>query len=566
MELNLKDMARITGGDMNALRMRVQTNDQDSSVNNDPGNLIISRGIHHGSTVTPNIGRMFFGLTDANNEFVSSDSSRFMSLFCSNPKFDVGSVLDGSVSFVFGSKGTGKTMFLRYAELMAQQGGSPTRFVRYGRSVTDADKKRLRQIGNASEEQVYDESARANAVTNDYVIGWQLYLIKVIAFMLMSSESDIFSRDSEEWGKLTAILSDVYGMPKTSGMKRLIPKLNKGQITLKSKYAELALDFVPGGPEGKRKVSFIDLAQRVVDLYSELHGNCDAVPAYVFIDEIELSLGQKKEYERNILLVRDLVFAVAQLNDIAREHAFPVRIVVALRSEVVHSVKSRGYEINKPIEDYGVEIDWRSSTDDIDNNPLIRIVEKRVLYNMPTAGDNPDIVWREFFPQSVNNTPVKHYILRQTWNKPRDIVRLLNTLKRECPNKVRVGVDDFRLIRLPYAKSAWDEIAEELRTNYSIEFVSGIERMLLGINCPFSMHELGDRLDIVEESYPSVRVIKEKMSLPEIIETLYKFGIVGNVESGCGRTDIWRFAAFGDDEPDIQGRFNIHYPLRYKFK
>ena len=524
---------------------------------------IAPNGGNHNEGI-PKIGEMFFGFTDANNEYLKTDDEQFLKLFCENPRFDVDKVLDGSVSFVCGNKGAGKTMFLRYAELMAKRAACPTAFVRYKRQVTGGDKKLLRQAARSFDEEVVDDSPNSAAASMDYVLGWQLYLIKVIISLVRSTESGAFLRDSEEWGEMVGLLDDVYSEDESRHAKRLLPKLSKGQVRVKTKHVKMALGFEPKGEAPNCSIPFGELAEGVVGLYASLPCDCDALPAYVFIDEIELAYGKKREYERNVALVRDLVLAVDYLNDIARENGFPVRIVVALRNEVFRSVKSAGYELNKPIEDYGVQIDWRPTADDAEN-PLIRIVEKRMAYNAPAMADCPERIWSRFFPGSVDGIPVKTYILKQTWSKPRDVVRLLMTLQDFSGDRERFSEQGFFSIRPEYSKRAWAEIEEELRTNFSVEFVDGVRKILSGITCPFTMDDLRSKAEREAGLYANAAKVLSEKTLPELVDLLFKFGIIGNVRDREGRSGRARFVAYGEDEPDVFGKFAVHYPLRSMF-
>lgn len=67
---------------------------------------------------------------------------------------------------------------------------------------------------------------------------------------------------------------------------------------------------------------------------------------------------RKKEYQRDIQLVRDLIIAVDRFNELCKGAKYDIHVITSVRSEVIHSVHSAGYEINKSIEDFGVSISW----------------------------------------------------------------------------------------------------------------------------------------------------------------------------------------------------------------
>lgn len=513
------------------------------------------------------IGEMFLGLTDANSEYSQIGDVQFLRLFCAIPGFDMERIKNGSISFICGDKGTGKTMLLRYAELMAKTEACPTTFIKYKRNVNDRETRQMNQAGNehrASADLVTDDSPKTMQAKMNYVLGWQLYLIKVVVFLVNQSESCAFDRSSEEWSRIVAILEDMYG---TGGGKRarmLLPKITKGQVELKTKHASLLLNIEPS-TDDKYRMQFADVAQGILDLYSELPYNPDSDPVYVFIDEIELVYGKKNEYERSVSMIRDLIVAVSYLNDIARENAYPIRIVMALRNEVFRSVKNTGYELNKPIEDFGLQVNWRAASKSLDSSPLLSIVEKRIAYNNPDSSMDADDIWSSYFPEAVDGTPIKQYMLNQTWSKPRDIVRLLKTLQEKCFYDDVFREQAFYDIRKDYSRKAWTEIEEEIRTNYNDSFVDGIRRLLGGMECPFGVGDLTEKLGREAESFESAAKLRDSKSPSEILDILFKFGVIGNVRDRRSNSGRNRFIAYGEDEPDIYGAFTIHYPLRSMF-
>lgn len=513
------------------------------------------------------IGDMFLGLTDANSEYSQIGDDEFLRLFCAIPGFDMEKIRSGSVSFICGDKGTGKTMLLRYAELMAKRDACPTAFIKYKRDVNDRETRRMSQAGNesrTSEEFVVDSSSKSVQSKTNYVLGWQLYLIKVVVFLINRSESYVFDRGSEEWSQIVGVLEDLYGKSGGKRARMLLPRITKGQVELKSKHASLLLDLEPPAQDACR-IQFSEAAQGIVDLYSELPCNPESDPVYVFIDEIELAYGKKSEYERSVSLIRDLIVSVSYLNDIARENAYPIRIVMALRNEVFRSVKNTGYELNKPIEDFGLQVSWRAASKSIDASPLLNIVEKRIAYNNPDENMRASDVWSTYFPESVDGTPVKQYVLNQTWSKPRDVIRLLRTLQEKCLDDEMFREQAFYDIRKDYSRKAWSEIEEEIRTNYSDDFVDGIRRLLGGMECPFGVGDLTEKLGREADSFENAAKLRESKSPSEILDILFKFGIIGNVRDRKSNSGRSRFIAYGEDEPDIYGVFTIHYPLRSMF-
>jgi hypothetical protein len=103
------------------------------------------------------------------------------------------------------------------------------------------------------------------------------------------------------------------------------------------------------------------LAKQIINLYSVLTPVEDKI--YIFIDELELAFKQTKKYQRDVALIRDLIFAIEYLSDINRTHNFNVFLITAIRSEVYKNIISKGLEINKTIHDFGVTISWEQKVE-----------------------------------------------------------------------------------------------------------------------------------------------------------------------------------------------------------
>ena len=63
---------------------------------------------------------LYIGKTDGYNEFLEYGSDVCRNLFFEYPNLDISKLLDGSVYYICGDKGTGKTMLLKYVEHLLQ--------------------------------------------------------------------------------------------------------------------------------------------------------------------------------------------------------------------------------------------------------------------------------------------------------------------------------------------------------------------------------------------------------------------------------------------------------------
>lgn len=66
----------------------------------------------------------------------------------------------------------------------------------------------------------------------------------------------------------------------------------------------------------KKAATFTSIAKKALDLYAKLIPKENKI--YILVDELELSLKRTKSYERDITLIRDLIFAIQYISEISR--------------------------------------------------------------------------------------------------------------------------------------------------------------------------------------------------------------------------------------------------------
>jgi hypothetical protein len=302
------------------------------------------------------------------------------------------------------------------------------------------------------------------------------------------------------------------------------------------------------------------LQKKVVDLFSVLNLVLSDNSVWVLFDELELSVQSKKMNKRDITLVRDLILAIERLNNICRNKRFPVHIIASIRSEVINSVYTSGYEINKPVEDFGKEITWYIRGGSYEDSPLISMIMQRIRVCEENVGikDNEDL-WYKYFPRTINGLNSKEYILRYTWHRPRDIVRMLNLAKENAGDSDCFTQDIFDATMRSYSERSWNEIAEELSLIYDSDDLKAIKKLFTNIGVPFTLGNLNDRLEQFGGLYDYVKRFNGRHQLISVLEQLFNTGVIGN--SG----QRMRFKFLKDDDLDPIGKMIIHTPLRNYF-
>ena len=283
---------------------------------------------------------IYFGKIDGYNEFLEYGQDICKGLFFEFPNINISQLLDGSTYYILGNKGTGKTMLLKYLESIINENPSQnfSEFIRFKRDIDEEDRNKLKRSAssNNSFEGIID-----NEIPNDFSLdcslAWQVYLINVIVSRLSKTEYGVFERNSETWIKLCQILDMLYGNASNANLPtKILPKMKRGNIEIDiAKLAKTNIEFEWADKE-KNIVSFSSIAKKIIQLYSNLSPVKNKI--YIFIDELELAFKQSKKYQRDVTLIRDLIFAVEYLSDINRTHRFNVFLIAAIRTEVYRNI------------------------------------------------------------------------------------------------------------------------------------------------------------------------------------------------------------------------------------
>ncbi len=509
---------------------------------------------------------LYLGKIDAYNEYLEYGAEIFQNTFFEYPNFDLESVLNGKIYYICGDKGTGKTMLLKYAESKALK--DPTvnfsQFIRFKKEIDEEQRQQIKKT-STTEDQVIDGNIPENQ-NIDCILAWKVFLIKTIITRIQKTESGVFERNSEQFKKLFSIISTIYDEPESIGwIKKILPKIKHGKIQIApTNYTTLNID-LEWEDHKKEGISFSSIAKRIVNLYTELLPSKKG-RLYIFIDELELTLKRTEQYTRDVSLIRDLIFAIQDLNEIARTNKYSTYIITAIRNEVHKEIQSKGMEINKPIMDFGTQISWRQNGGDIKNNPLLKMIEKRIIYSETKRKIKPtENIWEKYFVREITTLKtgekisIHNYLLDQTWNKPRDIIRLFSIIKQKHASNNFINQAVLDSVRQSYAQEAWEEFAEEMTAKYTTHQIAGIQHVLMGMKTPFTFHEFSEKISETRKFFEEVKAL-DTIESSYILRHLYDLGIIGN------GGQYPRFSFKGEPDINPYGSIIFHYPLIRFFK
>lgn len=503
---------------------------------------------------------LYLGKIDAYNEFISFGQNTCKELFFEIPNIDINSVINGDIYYICGDKGTGKTMLLKYIETITQEQDEPayTAFIRFKKDVDDDQRNIIKRTGTTINSEDTIDNSQPLDVSVDCVLAWQVYLIKTIVFNIEESKSGVFERN-KDWENLCELLHSLYSNENNKKAKRtILPKIKRGNIDINiASLAKLNLE-LEWNDDKKTSISFKTVAYKIIDLYTCLIYT--ETPIYIFIDELELSFKKNKQYERDIVLIRDLIFAIEFLSEISKKKGFKVYFLAAIRNEVYKSVQAMGMEINKPIHDFGVQISWKQNGGDIKEHPLLQMLKKRIEYSEKINGiQSGEDIWEKYFVKELYNKSIYNFIINQTWNKPRDIIRLFTIIQKQYGEESFINQALFDATKQQYSTESWEELVEALSVQYSENEIEGIRHLLTGISLPFTIANCISRVDELSEVFREVETLK-KRNISHVLSDLYNIGVIGNYGN------IPRFVFLGDRDIDPLMPLTIHYPLIKYFR
>lgn len=393
----------------------------------------------------------------------------------------------------------------------------------------------------------------------DYVLVWKTFLINQIITRASAGEYRVFNETSTDYKLIVSLLKCIYGESKTSSV--VMPKIKKGSIELTAAFAEnlsaslkLELEF----DSQKKRINYTKLSKKVYQIFSQLEFVHS--PVYVLIDELELSVRNKYQFEKDVALVRDLIIAIDDMNTLCSNKGMQIHTIAAIRSEVLRNVRSTGYELTKPIEDRGIEINWFQKGGDYKENQLLTIIENKIHASEQMSGFPPSKdVWKEYFGEDINGEETRKYILNNSLYRPRDIIRMMSAIHNQIGTSEKFTQEAFDKAQQEYSELMWTEIKDELRLSYSEDEVNAIFTLLNRITMPFTYEILSQRIAQLGKFYPRMPELLNSERLTQMLNKLYELGIIGNTGKPMN------FVFLGRTALDLLGRMVIHTPLRNYF-
>ena len=343
---------------------------------------------------------------------------------------------------------------------------------------------------------------------------WRWLIFKRIVSDNEDNHRNLFV-DDEFWGEFERKVNQIKAP--LNKKKSIIPSKIKIAVpykdpaTLTELSPEVEVDL--GNNKGAPYQSFMLLIDEAEAALAKV--NRTDIPYYIFIDELEAYYGNRQIFERDLALIRDLIFTVKRFNTIfAKSHAGKTKIICSVRSEIINAI-SRFIvtkEINKATSGFSVPLNWIYANTSSYMHPIIQIVLKRIAVCEGSEECNYKEVYNRWFPEKIHG------------------------------------------IEPAYSEESLSEIKEELRALYDPTEIETIINCFMGYKTAFSVSQLKKRIS----TYYAGTVIDTHFN--QVIEDLYRLGFLGNF---MPISKIYRWQHKGDERVILadEWRLFVHYAL-----
>jgi hypothetical protein len=507
------------------------------------------------------ISQLYLGKVDAKDEIVfgsADDRLLFERTYFLLSHISTDDFLSGRKFYIVGMKGTGKTALLRYLDILAKRiPETETRFILFKSQFSEEERQEASKSDPALE--FADDTGRRDQPQNDYENLWRWFLHRQIASIIIDSKAPIVEID-DNFDQYLECVTSVRHPGESSGLKRLFPKFTKGQVEI-SKNPSLKVEF-EWINKNENKVRFPDLVRQADVLFSKLKRRQGSL--YLFVDEVELNLGSKRQYDRDANLIRDLIVAVYQLNTMAQENGRWLKLICAVRSEVLTAVADLGKEIDRPAFDFGKEMNWAEEIDPTDLQVLLQMICFKIAKTEsgtigPRIADNKEI-WERYFKNGDAELD-QEWVLQKTWYRPRDVVTLLSLVKDKYPDHWSFQRTCINTVWPSYSRYRWRDIGAELAVKYNKSQQRGIHSLFTQFKRKFTFDEFDKRANDLRSRHREVEdLLSMDMTRHDLLRDLYRAGMIGNVHDYG-----FSFSFRGSAEINLGSQMCVHEGLWPEF-
>lgn len=449
---------------------------------------------------------------------------------------DFGSVRQGHLRYVVGRKGAGKTAVIERVRLEL---ASDPLFFHASLSLRNFPLQEFRDLR--------DKSFRDKS---QFVAAWQ-FLIYLELARLICEDQGTQPQETVEDLRQFLIQNELLD---SVGFTESLSVLRKSDQKLK-----VSLRWIEGeNTNGSQTQTQTTLHyKKVFDLLERRIKTVSSPSQYwIFMDELDEGYRAGDEGLRLVLLA--LLRAVEDCSISLKKSDLCFRPLLVLRSDIFDRLEDN--DLNK-LDDHVLRLQWNSRPD-LGDHAIRKVVAARITASMseikgdgwPLLTDNDNT---SQLPKGVDT--LWSYVVNRTYERPRDIVKFLKFCKKHSPSGI-LTFSATKNAEAEYSQWLYKEIRDEIHSHLPVwrEAMQCITRIGVGKISYAVFTE-----NLAKESAISKWIEESNSSSDKIIETLFDFGVVGNLDTS-GR---WLFKYKDHDltwnpEMDLIVHWGLHKKLR----
>lgn len=511
-----------------------------------------------------NIGKIRIGELDARNTALANKRRNldiWENSFVNPPNLNLADFFDGSKFFIYGMKGSGKTELVWYLHQSFLKQGHISEVILFKSDLTEEERQKIILLRDA----IFIEDQKKIEVEYDYKISWLWFIYKNIIqqiekFSAKSGNDYLFD------------LVRIFGVAQ-SKKESIFQRLQFRQIKAQAKAG---LEAGPFKTEIGIEVEAI-LKEKIkdnIDVLKIIQIAEHFLPKIIldekkktsiFFDELELFYDKPDQKDRDLRLIRDLLYAVSRANRVFINEGAQFFCYASVRAEVLSEINTIGPEIQREIEDFGIQVSWEAGTD-INSHPLLKIAEQRIRSSEIEEGIIPtNDIWDKYFEAEMFGKLTRQYLLDASMLRPRNLIRILKYAQEFSPDSEIFSNTCFENTRTRFSSGVYSEVDEELRVSLSPDQAAIVKDALTGFRRYFTENEFQERISgIISRKKKFSKELLDFPHVRDILRLLYRIGAIGNhfkitVAGKRLPRDRWIFRNF--PAPSFENEFVVHEAL-----
>lgn len=491
---------------------------------------------------------IFIGKADGLTEAKRKD---FTNLFYNGNNAYTQLVEDDAKFMISGRKGTGKTILAKYYEQEVKNDGGITRFV----NGNDVLLSHIKEIGND------DLEDKKVASFIKYTV---LYEISVL---IIENKIDIL-KSADLWNivkyiKTLSKLQKIVNNRRKNGNFSISDFSKEYESNIMSTISKGGFVFGSNDKVGKKenykKNSYYALIDNLEEMVLLLAKKKQIALIFDDIDEYI-----EKAYDNDVfyLFLNKFVEIVHEVNeDFCLKTKKKSKVILLMRSDIIDQMQTKSSNINKIVTDSQILLNWIRyiKNEAPEENMLMDLILTKIKNSNTNLKEKTNHeIYSMFFPEKVGNTKFISYIFNESHGRPRDIINLLNIIRKSNPKETKFTEEMFIKAEKEYSRCFKDEVKNEMVLFYPSEMITSCFRVVTLIGK--TKFRVEDIENVIEKCAGQVHPVN---SSKEFVDIMYDAGVIGNFwKKGNLKKYSFKYREDGNEFPDYRTYFTVHMGLR----